>query len=355
MAVTDPRSKYVLAKLIDQVSKGFPIHSLFTNLSPAAKRGESVDIPTRGAVNIEQASNASGSLAMTVQSNAAVANTLVTDKHYGAIVEIPKLNQIFDLEGAWSDGEATNLAIELNNYVDTDHYSSALEMVTSWANASGSGLQQSHIGEAMAHMMSQPGARKQDLVWILNPWGMESVRQLPSWNANVGQSGNALGIEEVGFLNGIRVVETQVVPDSKTFTSVSSTLDGVGSQELTVGADHGLAIGMTITTSGYSNTDHNNGSNNGAVITAVTSTTVTIEDPMHGSATTDTGGTAELKLTMNGLLNTRWAFSRVQQIPDVKIVPNPDKIAENLQADVIWGRTCLAGCMVGLGSPYRAL
>lgn len=354
MAVTDPRSKYVLAQLIDQVSSGFPIHKLFTNLSPAAKKGESIDIPTRAAISIEQASNASGSLSMTVQNNAPTATTLVTDQHYGAIVEIPKLNAIYDLEGAWSEQEATNIMIELTNYVDTAHYNAALAQVGTWANASGSNLQQSHVGEAMAHMMSQPGVRKQDLVWVLNPWGMESMRQLPSWSANVGQTGTGLGVAEVGMVNGIRVVESQIVPDEKPFSSVDSEIDGSGNQTLTLGADHGLAVGMLIETTGFGNTDHNN-TGSPAEILSVTSTTVTIQENQGHSYSTDSGGTATLKLAMNGLLNTRWAFSRVQQTPGVQVVSNPDKISDNLQADVVFGVTCLSGCMVGLGTPYRTI
>ena len=359
MAITDPRSKFVLAKLIDKVSTSYPLHSLFTDLSPATKKGESIDIPTRSAITVEQASNSAGPLSMTTQSNVPVSNTLVTDQHYGAIVQVPRLNAIFDLEGTWSDQEADNIKIELEDYVDQVHWDDALftgayntgATANYWVNQAGASLTQAHVGEAQATMLNQKGARKSDLVWVFNPWGMESVRQLPSWQANAGQvMSPEIGIPTVGMLNGIRVVESQSVRDQRELTGVASSIDGSGEQTLTVSSGHGLVAGMTIAITGYGTADHNQSS---VSITETTATTIVVANAAASS--TDTAGTVTCNLTMNGLLNPRWAFSRVQQVPDVRIVANTGQISDELQADVIFGYKTLAGACVGLGSPRQAL
>jgi len=363
MAITDPRSKWVLAKLIDQVSTTYPLHTLFTDLGQAMKKGESVDVPTRNNVVIEQASNSSGTLAMTVQSNVPTSNRLTVDKHYGAIVEIPKMNAIFDLEGAWSDEEAKNVKIEIEDFIDQEHWDTAIGAAYNagttssyWVNADGSALQKEHIGEAQAKMMNQKGVRKTDLAWVFNPWGMESVRQLPAWQLNVGQTtGAEIGFPTVGFLNGIPVVESQSVRDQRVLTGVASVIDNTAmTQVLTVASGHGIVAGMNVSTSGFSLADHNQAT--AVAVSDTTATTITIENmSMTTGALTDTGGTATCNLTMNGLLHRRWAFSRVQQFPGVQIVAQSGQISDELQCDTIFGTKALAGAAIMVGSPRESL
>lgn len=372
ITTNEGRSKQVYAALIDRVSFNYPLASLFTDMGPAMKQGESVDILTRSAITIQQASTVAGASAstMTVQTSPPAASNLVVDQHYGAIVEIPPGMQEFDEEGLYAGQMAGQVQTELNFFVDTDHWWSAIGQGawdttgSLWVNHAGATLTSDHIEQALATMIDQRGVQLDGCGWLFNPFGMGSVRRNSAWqpheNAIVGQ----LGIPEIGLLHGIPVYVTQSVPSQRVLGTTAAVVSGSGTV-LTLTIDtsatgfpgHGIVPGMIMSTcTGLTQTVAAN-----RVVASVTANTIVCTVAGMADATMADGvGTATFNMNFNGLLYRPWAFSRKKLVPTARIVPvsggasGNSRITDELQSHTMWGRRCLPGAVVGLGSPRRS-
>lgn len=362
MSVTtnDVRAKAVYTQLIDKVSTMYPLSNLLTDMGTAMQRGESIDIPTRDtAATIEAATTGSTINQLTIQSQAATANNLVVDRHYGSAIRVGKIQDIFDLEGTWSGQLAEQIRTELGDYMDQDCYDAlCLEAAydtsaTYWVNAAGATLTGDHVRLAMAKMLSQKGVRKENCVWVFDVYGSASLSNVTEFKSATGFLGTgnpgAFGTPTVGTLFDIPVVESQSVRSRRsiacTAVSISSNVATV-----TVASGHGLVPGMKITISGITTP-----LSTAATITAVSATTLTVPLTASDGAMADGAGTVTCDLAMNGLVCRNRAFVRKQQMPDLRIVPESDRISDVLQFDAIWGRKALAGSFIGLGSPRQAL
>lgn len=355
--MADLRSKAVLAALIDRISARYPLSSIFTDLGPAMKLGDSIDIPTfTDALTVQDASSSGASVALTIETASATANNLVIDKHKAVFLDIPKFQRMFDLEGAWASQIANTILTKLWNYVDADLYDDLVlnaGFSTSgayWVNAEADALGTADINLAMAKMLAQDGVRKEDLVWVFNPYGSGSLANISAWQPQPSfLGGDKLGHPTIGFLNGVPVVESQKVRSqitaACTAVSISSNVATV-----TVPSGHGFVPGMKITISGITTP-----LTVAAAISAVTATTLTVPLTASDGAMADGAGTVTCNISCNGLVHRPWAFRAMSQMPEIRIVPREARDSDVLQATMLWGKKSLAGAFIGLGSPREAV
>lgn len=359
MSVTtnDARSKAVLTALIDKVSTNYALSNILTDMGSAMKQGESIDIPTRGtAATIEDASSSGTPSEMTIQSQSPTANTLTVNKHQGSFIEVGKISDIFDMEGAWSSQMAAQVLTELGDAVDQDMYDELIltaaydTSATYHVNPGAAALSTTHTRTALAKMLKQKGVRREGLVWVFDPYGEQSLADITAWQADPGllQVGD-LGLPTVGRLHGIPVVTSQSVRNSRSIacTAVSITSNVA---TVTVASGHGLVPGDKITITGITTE-----LTTAAAITAVTSTTLTVPLTASNGAMGDGAGTVLCNKTYNSLVYMPWAFKRMQQVPSIRIVPREAYDSDVLQATMIWGKKALAGSCVVIGSPKESL
>jgi hypothetical protein len=364
ISTTDARAKAVLAQLIDKVSAAYPLASLYTDMGAAMQKGESIDIPTRSAVTIQQVSAGAAASSMTVQTNTPTANNLKVDQHYGAIVEIPPFQQIFDLEGTWSAQLASQVQTELSNYVDATHWAETIFTgaystdAKYYVNPAGDALAPADLENAWATMLDQKGVTLDGLAWVMHPFGMGSVRAnsawIPSESSASGQIGTPLRMQ--GTLHGIPVFISQNVPRTKDVTSTAWAIN-TNVLTVTVAAGHGLVPGLpctfnTVTAGGDMAT--------ATAIKSVTATTV-VFDWSASNANATEAGTITCAKAFNALVYRPWIFSRRAVLPDVRIVPvsggasGNSRITDELQAHTIWGSKSLAGSAIVIPSPGNSV
>lgn len=364
--MTDLREKVVLDALIDKVSTMFPLSNALTDMGEALRKGDTAEIVTRSSITIQQASTGTGAATMTVQTNTGTPNLLTVDQHYGAIVQIGKMNAQFDMNGSWKDQLASQVLIELDDYIDIDVYKRALlfggawttgTANTYWTNVAGATVTADHVETTMAKMLDQKGVRKQFCIWAFRPFGMSAVRRLAAFTpiSIDRQADGVLGVKTVGMLHGIPVIESQSVPDQLTVATTAAVTTGTGTvHTYTVAAGHPLVAGMLATVAGH------DADENIATPTAITSTT-TVSVVITTSATndgtsTDTSGLITVNLTCNGLIYQPWSFIKKSRLPSIEIVPTSGGlISDELQATAIWGAKGLTGCFMGLGSPRQSV
>lgn len=358
VSTIDARGKAVSDKLISKVDTLFPLSNIFTDMGPAMRVNQSIDIPTRASITVEQASNSSGATLMTLQTNAPVANNLIVDQHYGAVILIQKLQNIYDLNGKWSDQMSHQVKVELDDYIDIDCYDEAIRVgawdttATRWTNVAGATVTGDMVELAMAKMRAQKGVRQADLVWTFHPYGMGAIRRLSAFVPSVNAPMGDLGTPAVGTLHGIPVVESQSVIDQLTVATSAVTITS-NVATATVAAGHGLVPGMLVLNSGLTDSASNL---TAQVISSVTATTVVFPYTASNGAQGDGVGVLTVNLTCNGLLNRPWLFKSIQQVPDVKIVArSAGYIGDELQFDAIWGVKVLANSAVMIGSPRQAV
>lgn len=359
----DNREKYVSDRLINRVSVTSSLKSLFTDVVADGRvaKNDSFEIPTRSAIQVEQVSTGSGAATMTVQTNTATPNLLTVDQHYGAVIEIGKMNAKYDLAGAWSDQLGDQVMIEIDNYVDSDVFTRALlyggawlagaTTPTTWVNPSGAAVTQDMTEQALAVMSTQRGVSLEGCEWVFHPYGLGSIRRLSAFTPihTPVAAGGSLGMRTVGELHGLPVKMTNAVPNR---LSIATTAVVVSTNvaTATVAAGHGVVAGMLLTSTGHT-------VNSSANVTVTSTTETTIVYPLTtGDATLADGiGTLTVNLTINGLVHRPWAFIAQAKVPTIAIhARTGGKIVDELQSHTFWGSRGLPGAFIALGSPRLA-
>lgn len=359
MSVTtlDARGKAVYSQLTDKVSTLYPVRNIFRDMSGEmdGTRNQSIDIITRAAITIEQASNSSGvAQTMTIQSNTPTANNLVVDQHYGSVVGVGKMSKTFDMGGAWAGQMAEQILIELGDYIDQDHIDELIRVgaysstAAYTSNVAGDALSNTDIEQAIAILASMRGARRADFAWLFNPYGIGNIRNLSAFIPHENAVAGVLGTPTVGSLHGIPVIESQAVPTSLAVATTACTI-ATNVCTATVAAGHGIVPGMVISLAGTTVTGSDK------TVSSVTDTTIVF--PLTGAdgAMADGVGTITCSRAMNMLVNRRWIFSAVQQVPDIEIVTSETKFQDILKFDAIWGLKVLAASAVLLPSPASSV
>jgi hypothetical protein len=360
VTTTDLRSKAVLSTLIDKVSTLNSVSSIFTDLGAALAFGESIDIGTTDTVTVSQAHTSGAPNQMTIQSATNTANNLVVDKTPGAFLEIPKLSRIFDLEGAFASQKADQILTTIEDAIDQDCVDALLTAAWDngatpayWINAAAATVTAAMTFNAMATMLAQKGVRKESCAWMMHPFGAASIASLADFKPYTGVAGSgapsAFGAPFIGTLYGIPVIENQSIRNRFT---VATTQVVVASNvaTATVAAGHNIVSGMKLTSAGHT-------ANASSAVTVGTVTATTIAYPLvTGDATLADGvGTLTIDATCNALVYKPWTFIRRRQLPEIRVVPRVDYDSDVLQATSLYGRKCLAGSAVFLGSPRNAI
>lgn len=348
--MTDARSKKVYDALIDKVSTIAQLRSLATDMGVAMQKGEVIDIPTRSAIQIEDASNGAS---MTVQTIEPSANTLTVDSHKGAIVGIPKLNRMLNMEGSYYDQLAQQILTEIGSYMDQAWYDTVLRDGAGTAalvvNPAGDALSIDDTENALAIMTDQKGVRLDRCVWCFSAYGIGSLRRNSAWQPNTqGPEKGVLGMPVIGMLHGAPVVQSQDVLKTLSIATSAVTI-ATNVATATVAEGHGFVPGMVISTTGLTTNATD------ATITSVTATTIVFPLTASNGALADGVGTITCTRSFNSLIHMPWTFKRELQVPDVNIVPVSNAIQDNLQADAIWGFTALPGSAVALLSPASSV
>lgn len=122
VSTVDGRAKAVLAELLDKQSTEYPLSALYTDVTPelGVMKGQSIDIVARATPISFEDGTADADL--TSQAQSGTANNLVVDQMPAANVDLPALQNEFDLGGNWASGLATQILTELNDQIDTECY-----------------------------------------------------------------------------------------------------------------------------------------------------------------------------------------------------------------------------------------
>lgn len=368
VVTNDLREKAVLAEVIKRIPTNFPLHTLARDLTGNMGRGDKIDIPVYSdSLTAEDASTSTGaSVDVTIQTAAATPRTLSVDQHKAIFLDVPKMSRLFDVSGAWAGQVADLLLQKMNMVIDdsimTDWIQSAYHATagTYWTGAAGASLDTTKINTAIALATSQDGAEVSDLTFILSPYGVGSLMNIAGYTPDPGFIGNdRVGLNRLGFINGIPVVISQRVTTRLTAAITAATVasnvatltitppaSGIGSTY----ANHPFVPGMLATTSGLTAN-----ASSAVAITSVTPTQVVLPITAADGAMADGVGTITVDVAVNGILNRKLAFVARPQVPEVRIVPRQNRDSDVLQCTAVWGRTTIPGAFIAMGSPRNAI
>jgi hypothetical protein len=189
---------------------------------------------------------------------------LQKDRARGMAVELKnwdkKFNQLGGGGQAYVDAFARKMLVSLRNDRDTkdcaymvNHgawQSSATP--TTHINQDGGALTFSDVMTAIARMADQPGVSVESMALMCSSFGVANFRSLPNFieskSGDTGQLGGP-GLTRIGSIEGVPIFRGQGI--QKTLSvATSAVVIASNVATATVPADHGLVVGMPITTTG---------------------------------------------------------------------------------------------------------
>lgn len=349
--MTDARAKAVLQELADLYSRTDYIIDRATNLTEPVKRGESIDIPSIGALTVY----ADGSSSQSAQSAAPTALNLIVDQHPWIPVELPAVAQEQNVDGLWASGVALQGLQQLKNSMDgtfanylakTICYDTA-STPTYHDNPEGDTLDVPDIAACKAGLLLNDGVVASRLALFLNPMGEANITSIAGFVPAVQKAEQGmLGVEFLGSVQGVRCYTTNAVPRAITAAASASNI-ATNVCTFTVPAGHGFVAGMRIKTSGFSTN-----LTSSTVISSVTATTIVA--PLTASNGSNGTGTITAQSCMNIMADVGHIWVAQQRMPRVRVVPQVDKTGDVLQISSLWGYKARQGRVRILHSPAFA-
>lgn len=345
-SVTDQRAKYVLTELADLYSRTSYAIDLVSQLDEPIKYGESLDVPSIGALTVY----ADGSSSQSAQAVSNGALTLTVDQHPWIPALLPRRDQVQNLanNGGWAAGVAKQAAQQLKAYQDTYLLKTYLALglcydtsATYHDNVALATLTAKMITDSKAALKTFDGVVRPALV--IQPYGESDITSIVGFALNdVAQQSNALGLDFLGKVAGVPVYTSNSIPRSYTVATTAAVTTGTGvTHTYTVAAGHGLVPGLKVTVSGV---DADETIATATAITSVTATTVVVTTTATNDGTAADGvGTITVGGSWAIMMDLNQIFAAQQLVPDGRIIPDPNTSGDILQVFSLFGVKGRAG------------
>lgn len=346
--MTDGIAKTVRARLYDNFSRENYLFSLMTSVADQVGRGDTFDLPYQSAPTNRSSTTRAAPEAITPS-----VRTLSIDQEVFFNVNLPRLTSFQYLNGRWADNTAMHMSESLKNTMDLNLVNFLIKSIahdysaTYHVNEGAATLTATHLQEAIAMVLSNDGRRRENLAWLVHPYGSASISSIAGFIPNYGNSeAGRVGLPMLGTVNGIPVYESNALLRNWTVSASASEIS-TNVLTLTVPSGHGIEPGMKITTAGATaDVD------TAAAVTSVTATTVVVplasgDDASNGAAT------ITVEQTSNLLVDTRSVFVAAQQIPEVSVREDFESAASALQAYCSYGRQAFAEGVAVVHSPQN--
>lgn len=357
--MTDLRIKLVQSALLELDARSAYLSDRWAERSDMGA-AETLQVGRMGQLTV--ADSSSGSLG-SIQDPTLTALDLSIDQRRGVAVRLGKLASLLTLGGNYRDEIAAPAQQQVRNKrdrLDAEYlaYEIAYDTAGTYhVNHAGDAPVVADVENAVAAITSEAsgdsdqGAPYSALEWWVHPYGLGAIKTLQGWAAAVplspGDARPALGVAQVGSINGIPVITSQSVPRNR---SVACTAVSISSNvaTVTVASGHGFVPGMKITIAGITTP-----LTTAAVITAVTATTLTVPLTASDGAMADGAGTVSSTTCWNMLVRRDRLWKRTPSgLWTVRIVPESATSTDDvLQVEQIWGRASLARGVYVLHTP----
>lgn len=334
--------KFVRQELIDTWSRGSPFLSRLQNLGPVIKSGDACDVPYPAAaatVNITESASvetiATSALAFAVN-RPKVINQAITNFDDHALLSGNYLSQMVRAKNG-----------DLVNAVERDMIEylicNAGESVNNHFNLAADAITDDDVASAEAYMLQQDGTTHDDLLWLVSPQAVASLRSVADYIPSDPGSRDALGRALPASLNGIPLLIHNGVPGGAnryTISGSGSVTSNVQTVTVSVpaGSDtHGFVTGQMIYTTGFT---VNRAVTSPDAINSTTATTI-VHDLTACNGANGTG----LVTSASGfamLLNTKRIFyAFVGAYPQSFLIKREAVFGHALQLGTFFGRICL--------------
>jgi len=351
--LADIRTKAVfntLAPLYEEANYGIDLAA--TQMREPLGLSDQIGIPSISSMTV----NASGAVDATPEAVTNSELTLNANLEPWINAKLPQIDS-FALNGTWAAQTAAQVTQQLKNKMDEDFLQYLIARNHSTAataayhvNVAGDSLTSSDLLEAIATLTSNRGVDVSDLAFMMSPWGRASLSNISGFVPNTTDSGGQVnGLPAVGTLYNIPVYQSSSVPNGRTIASTAFADDGTD-MVITLGADHGLVVGMKIT---FDTVTAANDISAATAITACTSTTITVASVNTASATE--AGTVTAECSESLLISKANTFVAQQMIPKIRTVDLYNSTGSALQVSAVWGRVARAGRAIVICSPKSAL
>lgn len=352
--MADARAKAVLSALADIHSRGQTILDLVTELREPLGAGDIIDVGDISALTVADAGGASPSN-QTVQSVTQNVLTLTVNLEPSIFAEIPVLQSIQNLNGAWAPQVAAQSMTMLRNSMDSTfltYVSSTLcadQSATYVVNAAGDTIAVADILNARAQLLAQDGTNASDLVMVVHPYAEAGILSLSAFIPNFQRAEQGdLGML-LGTVYGIPVYTSNSVERNR---AVACTAVSVTSNVATVtAANHGLEVGNLVTISDITTPL----TTAAAIASTADANTFTVPLTAGDGAMADGVGTVTCSNCFNVMFDRKHMFAARQKMPSVRIVDRELRTSSVLQVSALWGRVGRAGRAVRIHTPGSSL
>lgn len=335
--MADNARKAVLDVLLDTWSRGPNILPLLTNLGPVVRGGDSVDVPSIGALTVN--TSESGSVASTSLS----VDTLTVNrpKFINQGITMQQMNQLLNGGNAFTQQVTRAAGAQLMNAIERDLVEHMIASTGAGltnryhANVAGDAITDDDINEAEAIMLEQDGIANAvgDLAWLVSPRAAMGIKNAAQFSYDSAAPAGNVGLPLLGRINGIPVYTHNAIPGGieSTRFSVATSAVSISSNvaTATVASGHGFVPGQLIYTSGLT-TDV--AVSSPVAITSVTATTIVYPLTAANGALADGVGTIFSASGYALLVYRPWFwFAMDGEVPFVELVKREANAGYSLQ------------------------
>jgi hypothetical protein len=357
----DAVAKAVQDEILDLESRSFYLSSLWTSKKGAMGAGQSIDISEIADLSIEDAIDTSyNNVNLTVQNITETATNMIVDQARAVSAEIRSFERLFSNNGALLKEFSGKLQRQIRNDRDSKDFAYLANTIgydttaTYHLNPASDAVSiddvENTIANAQTERSGYQGAPFDQLVWMFHPFGIGSVRRLPTWQSNEATMDGQLGLPRVGKLAEIPVYVSQSVQRNRSVATTAVTVTS-NVATATVAAGHGLVPGLMIVTSG-----HTTNATVAVAIQSVTATTVVYALTASNGALADGIGTITDQSCYNALVRRDWLWEATVPDWEARIIPyGRERTSDVIQTQHTWARQSRLAAAFFVHSPAASV
>lgn len=349
--MTDNARKAVLTALVDTWTQGPQITPLFTDLGPAARPGDSIDIPQSAAATVYTSEVGA------VETVALSTTNLTVDRPKFVNVAVGNMARLTQLDGSYAEQVARSAGGDLWRAIERDLMEHLIRDVAGTDAANHVNVAAATVTDTMANdfekiMLSQDGIADQGLAILASPSAAAALKSVAEYIPSIpGAQQGVLGIPSVRSLNGIPMFRHNGVPgDANPLTIATSAVTVAANvATATVAAGHGFVAGQKIYTTGLTT---NVAKASAVAITSVTATTIVYPLTAGDGALADGVGSI-VSASGYALLvyGPRAFYAFAGMVPEPFFVKREGNAGFSMQLVTHLGRKALAGSCKILHTP----
>lgn len=363
--MANARETRVLTRLVDLASLMNYVLDRFNNVGEPLGKGQALIVPNISALTVY----ADGSVE---RDNSARNNpsptelTLTVNQEPFIPVQLPAVSQIQNLAGNWDQQIASQVMIQLRNYLDSillDYLCGSVAWTNTAVTLNGvtdnTAYQQNTAADSLTAtdllvargtLLRQGGTFMQNIAWIMDPMATAGVMGFSSWQ-NQAINANEYGATSIGRVFGIEVIESQSLRTGKTFSTLTSATHASNVLTLVFSANPGLVVNGPIAVAGTTSSVVNAAS---LTVLTVSSDGLTVTSTLTRAdigATWQAGATVYDASTVNLLVDKSMIHTAIQKVPSIRVMPDPKTTGDILQASALLGYLARAGRVRAVRSP----